>query len=613
MKACNASLQIPIEYDTVAYHLPFVVEWFQTGSLNHLYYSAFAGPISYYPSNYELLDLWTFLPFKNDLFANLLNFTFFPILAGFLWKIFRNFNIDKKTALVATALPFYMQIFLHQAGIPLVDLFFITLFTSSLYFIQEILLMKNKSYTNFLLCGLSLGLFMGTKYIGLVYGLVLVFLLIGIVWHQAKARETKFLKAAWVSLLGVLLTGSFFYIRNWINAGNPLFPVEVSFLGVHFFEGYEGSNVQEYLTTTSLLANFTTIDSIKNFVHLYFFKTGPYGILSIALPPILLCTAFVIYFWNKLLKKRKLTHQFWMLSALALGTMLYFYLYIKAPYTERDLLPNIRYSLPFLIMGSITIGYFASMRKMLRKAFLLSSVLFCAYSFTQLIISSPELIPSTGRFLVDYALLWEYKVYVLFASIFCIFLLSSLVALTRSIERTRKAKCRYLFLVSVLFLTSSIGFALINFAHSEREVLMQHTSEYWLSDEYELKILNIVEAAEWLDSNAVHAKVAYTGFNYHYHLFGRDLSREVDYVNINDCTNCRYIDYKDSEGSIRRDPSYEDWYENLKSQEKEYLVVNPVITEEVWNYEFEWINENPEHFEQVFNLNDIYIYKISYD
>lgn len=42
----NALYQIPAEYDNLAYHLPFVVEWLRTGDLKDIYYSAFAGPIS---------------------------------------------------------------------------------------------------------------------------------------------------------------------------------------------------------------------------------------------------------------------------------------------------------------------------------------------------------------------------------------------------------------------------------------------------------------------------------------------------------------------------------------------------------------------------------------
>ncbi len=66
LRYTNALFQIPLEYDNVAYHLPFVVEWFKSGNLLDIYYSAYAGPLGYYPSNYELLDLWVLLPFGKD-------------------------------------------------------------------------------------------------------------------------------------------------------------------------------------------------------------------------------------------------------------------------------------------------------------------------------------------------------------------------------------------------------------------------------------------------------------------------------------------------------------------------------------------------------------------
>lgn len=302
-KAFNAALQIPLEYDSIAYHLPFVAKWLQTGTLNNLYYSAFAGPISYYPSNYELLGLWTFLPFRNDFFANLINFPLFIILGTVIWRIFRNFGIDKNTALIATAIPFYMPIFLHQAGLPLVDLFFVLIFAISIYFLQEISINQEKEkYSDFLLFGLSIGLFIGTKYLGLVYGALIILLLAGIAFYHAKNKKIKLYKAGFITIAGILFTGSFFYIRNWIDSGNPLFPVDVNFSGINIFEGYQGVN--ENLKSTSLLENFHNQVRIREFLKTLFYITGPFGIISIFMPPVIFCFVAAKITLNKFLKKK---------------------------------------------------------------------------------------------------------------------------------------------------------------------------------------------------------------------------------------------------------------------------------------------------------------------
>lgn len=606
-KAFNAALQVPLEYDSIAYHLPFVAKWLQTGTLNHLYYSAFAGPISYYPGNYELLDLWSFLPFQNDFFANLINFPLFVILGVVIWRILRNFGIDKNTALISTAIPFYMPIFLHQAGLPLVDLFFVLIFAISIYFLQEISINQEKEkYSNFLLFGLSIGLFIGTKYLGLVYGALMVLLLVGIAFYHAKNKKIKLCKAGFITIAGILFTGSFFYIRNWIDSGNPLFPVDVNFSGINIFEGYQGVN--ENLKSTSLLGNFHNQGRIREFLKTFFYITGPFGIISIFMPLIIFCFTSAKITLNKFKKIKIEKKDILMPVLLALGILLYFYLYLKAPYTNKDLPQNIRYSMPFLLMGTFGVAYVISRTKFLKPSLYLATSSIFVFSLILLIVNPPEFISYGDKLLIDYGILWKYKKYLLLAMLGCGALLYSLQFIFSKFKNNKSKVAVVGISIAFSFI---VIFQFLNFAYSEREVLTSYWSEFWFSNDQ--AIFDLMQTSEWLNKNAPEAKVAYSGFNFHYHLYGRDLSREIDYININECADCQYVDYKNSENSIRRDPNYQNWLENLRKTEKDYLIVNPLSTKGVHSYEFEWANENPNNFKKAFNANDIYIYKISYD
>lgn len=606
-KAFNAALQVPLEYDSIAYHLPFVAKWLQTGTLNNLYYSAFAGPISYYPSDYELLDLWTFLPFRNDFFANLINFPLFAILGIVIWRILRNFGTDKNTALISTAIPFYMPIFLHQAGLPLVDLFFVLIFAISIYFLQEISINQEKEkYSDFLLFGLSIGLFIGTKYLGLVYGALMVLLLAGIAFYHAKNKKIKLYKAGFITIAGILFTGSFFYVRNWIDSGNPLFPVDVNFSGINIFEGYQGVN--ENLKSTSLLENFHNPGRIREFLKTFFYITGPFGIISIFMPLIIFCFTTAKITLNKFKKIKIDKKDILMPILLALGILLYFYLYLKAPYTNKDLPQNIRYSMPFLLMGTFGVAYVISRTKFLKPSFYLAISSIFVFSLILLIVNPPEFISYGDKLLIDYSILWKYKEYLLLAIIGGGALLYSLQFIFSKFKNN-KSKVAVVG-ISIVFSFIFI-FKFLSFAYSEREVLTSYWSKFWFSSDQ--AIFDFMQTSEWFNKNAPEAKIAYSGFNFHYHLYGRDLSRGVDYVNVNECSDCQYVDYKNSENSIRRDPDYKNWLENLEKMGKDYLIVNPLSTKGVHSYEFEWANENPDNFKKAFNANDVYIYKISYD
>lgn len=610
-KAFNAALQIPLEYDSIAYHLPFVSKWLQTGTLNDLYYSAFAGPISYYPSNYELLDLWTFLPFKNDFFANLINFPLFAILVIVIWRILRNFGIGKNTALISMAIPFYMPIFLHQAGLPLVDLFFVLLFAISIFFLQEISLHreKDKNYSDFFLFGLSIGLFIGTKYLGLVYGAPLILLLAGIAFYQAKNKKIKLSKAGFITIVGILFTGSFFYIRNWIDSGNPLFPVDLNLFGLKILDGYKGAGVNEMLTNTSLWTNLNTFSEVKGKIISFFYITGPYGLISIVLPAVIVIYLICNFLYGRIIKKIFIKSESLTLLLLGIALLAYFYLYLKAPYTHRDFFPNIRYAMPFLLLGVLGTATIIQKLSFLKPLFYLLTIFNFVGSFLFLIFSPPEQISYTDRIFLNYSILLEYKVPLLILSIS---LIAFLYALRIVLSSIRNKNLKYRVICCLLLFASLIGtFKFIKFASDEREKLREYwTSSYFGEDQ---TLIDIISASEWFNKNAPDAKIAYSGFNFHYYLYGRNLNREVDYVNINECTYCKYVDYKNSENSIRRDPHYQNWLENLGKMGKDYLIVNPLSTKGVRSYEFEWANENPDNFKKTFSANDVYVYKISYD
>lgn len=605
-KFFNAALQIPLEYDSIAYHLPFIAQWLQSGSLNDVYYSAFAGPISYYPSNYELLDLWTFLPFANDFFANFLNFPLFAILGIVIWRILKNFDIDQNTAIIGTAIPFYMPIFLHQAGLPLVDLFFALTFAISFYFLQEIYLTKDERYSDFLLFGLSLGLFIGTKYLGLVYGALVVFLLILISFYKFRRKKVKILKVGIITIAGVLLTGGFFYIRNWIDSGNPLFPVNVNFLGFNIFEGYRGIN--ENLQSTSILANLHLDGKFAEYRRMFFYIASPYGLISIVIPFILLAFVIVKVFLQKLTKKINENKNILIPISLALLGALFFYFYIKAPYTDKDLPQNIRYSMPFLLVGTFSVAYLTSKIKIIKPIFYLVTSMIFTFTLLFCIVNPPEFILYGDRLLIDYSILWNYKEYLAIAVL-------SLVALFFLLQAVfspfRSKKIKISAILILLIISYSLNFQFLSFAFSEREKLTDYWSDFWFAGDQ--AISDFMQASHWLNKNAPTASIAYTGFNFHYHLYGRSFQRDVDYVNINECEDCRYFDYRNSESSIRRDPDYANWLNNLETYGKQYLIVNPLSTKGVRSYEFEWANKNSNNFEQVFNVNDVYIYKISYD
>lgn len=165
-------------------------------------------------------------------------------------------------------------------------------------------------------------------------------------------------------------------------------------------------------------------------------------------------------------------------------------------------------------------------------------------------------------------------------------------------------------LIMVTFIFSGL---LLNTTFEEREKLIPYFYDKWfIANNPNREIRALLETAQWLDKNDPDAKIAYSGFNFHYHLFGRQLQREVDYININDCRHCRYQDFKDSSQSIRINPNFQNWIENLQAKNKKYLIVAPAHLGNVEIFEYEWAKMNRQNFKQVFKQGEVYIYRIVY-
>lgn len=591
IRAFSAILQIPLEYDVVAYHLPFVVEWINTKSLMNIYYTAFASPIGYYPGNYELLDLWMIAPFKNDFLVNILNFPLMIFLGITIYKILRNINLQKTTSLILSGLLFYMPVFMRQAGTGLTDIFFCLSFALSIYFLQEIYRNKNnpfKKHLNlgaYILFGLNIGLLMGTKYPGILIGTIPVLLLLII--------SSNKLKLLGISAISAFLTGSFFFIRNWLDSGNPIFPVEVKGFGWKFFDGYLGTN--EKLLNTSLIENLKDIEGIKSFIVQYYNLIGLPGILAI----ISIVGIFGLLIYKIFAKNSK--EDLKLSVILLVSSLLYLFLYINLPFSYSHIPQNTRYSMPFLIIGVINMGFIYSRMKALNPLFDLVILGAIFYTLFLTILNPSASIELTDRIILDTSLIGNYPWYFILSSASFIFMFTA-IYLIFILNPGRK---KILIIVPVLLISIILRFPVATFAITEREKLIERTRDTLQKDK---KIKSKINAAIYLDKNTNSSKIAYSGFNYHYLLFGRNLQRQVDYININECETCRYIDYKNSEKSIRRDPSYENWIKNLKKENKEYLVLDMDQAKE----EEAWVLDNKKNFSQIFEESSLKIYKISY-
>lgn len=234
----NSLGNYPVVWDSLSYHLPLAANFLKNGILSHYqYYGVSIG--SYYPHTIELLYslFFSLNGIESSSFINfpsiVLLFLAIYLLAYHILKIKKEFSI--LGALTFILFPINERYF-YEAY---VDIYFLSFCLLGLYFLFQLYISQKKGHLLFLF--LLISLLIGTKYQGLIYSLYIgLFIFI----YFLKYKLWKILNWRFIfSIVFLLLTGSFFYFRNTYFTGNPIFPLNINFLGIIKFPGHYNTNI----------------------------------------------------------------------------------------------------------------------------------------------------------------------------------------------------------------------------------------------------------------------------------------------------------------------------------------------------------------------------------
>ena len=237
----------PATWDALTYHLPAVAAWIRADNLVTTPLSVAA---SADPMNGELGFLWIGALTRSDLLVDAAQIPFAILGAVAVMAIGRSVGLSRTSAMVAGFLYFLTPIVLAQATANYVDVVLPGLFLTGFAFLLRALIDLHhgrdatwpgrQTVTLLALAGLGVGLAAGSKGLGLLYAGVAGLLLLGnLIWAR-RARRVDGGRAAraFLVVVGVLLvSGSFWYIRTWINWGDPIYPARIEIAGMTFGSG----------------------------------------------------------------------------------------------------------------------------------------------------------------------------------------------------------------------------------------------------------------------------------------------------------------------------------------------------------------------------------------
>ena len=196
-----------LDYDSLNYHLPFALDWFQTGRVGPLVLASPDSPVATYPADPELFHAAAMTAFQRDVLTPFLNLGWLALAALAGWTVGRRRGAPLAglaTVVAVASLPVIVQ---SQPGTAMTDMAVLAALLACVALLLEA--PKDRGWLS--VSGLAVGLALGSKLtaVAAVGALAIVVIVV--------AR-----RAAWGWFAGLALTGGFWYVRNVIVTGSPI-------------------------------------------------------------------------------------------------------------------------------------------------------------------------------------------------------------------------------------------------------------------------------------------------------------------------------------------------------------------------------------------------------
>jgi len=561
-------LNPPFGWDSLNYHFTFAVEWLKSGNLNTPIVVFDDISPTYYPLNGSLFYFWLIFPFKSVFLADLGQLPFFGLAVISVYGIARKIRLSKAYSFYAALLFMLIPNFFKQLQIAYVDVMVGALF---LVCVNYLLLLKDKfNWQNTLVYSLSLGLLIGVKTTALPFSILLIapFAVICLKNYRKAGLGLLF-------ILCVICLGGFSYIRNFIETGNPLYPLDFSLAGVDIFRGVMGKSTYagQFISWDYSLSKMLFHEGL-----------GAQALLLI-LPGIFLTLPLAF------IKKRK---------ELKLNFVYFLLLPIFIYFIYRYIVPlaNVRYLYAMMGLGVI-FGFYLFELLNAKRWVVNLLVIVCVFSSIPSLAKRQELVFSL------------------------ILSLASFLILVNS-NRIRLFKNKKLSLIMLIL----CAFGLL--AWGEKYYDENEFPRYQEMVKYSGFWPDAAKAWDWMNSQIDRgANIAYTGRAVPFPLYGSGFKNNVYYVSVNNTQPAKVHYFKNSkyeyvkgfesllqaieqENNYRGSPDYNIWLDNLFKSGADYLFVYSLqqTKSTIFPMEDNWAILNRDKFEPVFTNNTIHIYRI---
>lgn len=258
----------PYAWDALWYHLPIAGYIMQDGAIREVSGHSFINQfINIFPKNMELFFIWNIIFLQNDVIVDLsqLPFAITGVLA--VYSIALKTGVRERYAVYSSLLFFFTPVIILQSTTNYVDVAVSALFIIAVNFLVDGdsasrspsprgrgpgAGISGQKEIQTVLAGLAAGILLGSKGSGPLFVIILsAVVLIRQVRNYAVSRGGSPARgrAIWKGLsfyavcflAPVLLMGAYWYVKNWVLYGNPVYPMEITVFNITLFKGlYSG-------------------------------------------------------------------------------------------------------------------------------------------------------------------------------------------------------------------------------------------------------------------------------------------------------------------------------------------------------------------------------------
>jgi hypothetical protein len=579
----------PANWDSLNYHLTFPVERYKNERLL-LVITPFADmATTYYPINTELVFLWFLLPLGSITISDVAQAPF--VLGGFIaaYSVGRALGFDTRAALWSGILSLFIPMFMINGALwSYNDVAMGTSFVIALYF--TLIFVKETTTIHALLCGISSGLFIGTKGVSVIFAIPLIlYAWIYVAVKSIRSSKLVPLSVIFAYIVPIVLLGGHTYIRNWIITGNPVYPFNITVGSTVVWLGHVSAGQYHNIP-------FHEFNFLKTFYNPGYL---PCWLSFFVILPLILREIVI----NRRGLRNPLLLLFYLITS-----MFSLFCFVV---TIRDT----RFLIPIQILMCISTAAIIAQQQSDKKSHLLPLMFNIIANITIIIMATVHFMGPEISYPKPLSTTFDASDW------------PGLISLFRD-QRQINGILKYMFLLIVVtFANLSMLRLALSINERVRIILLVALVLFLLAgikryDALEYSAYSrffdgkIWRSWYWLNQRTDGDKIAYVGINIPLPLYGHRLKNDVFYTSIND----KYFLHEYTKTSIdyadvvpawhhRDDANFKIWIRNLLIDQVDFIYTSTSFSASL--IEEKWISEHPEAFVLVYNQDKVHIWRIN--